>query len=143
MKCECMIVKMRDIILNADKFFTKKMDEERIPVIKNHVSLFFILSDSDSPKQFNEIYREWGISKSSLSDIVNKYQKIGLMEKYSYADDKRTVLIHLTDEGLKVKQRLVSLEKEFLDSIYVGLDSEEKESFERLLDHVLKNSTLA
>lgn len=140
MKYECVIGKMRDINSNTDKFFTKRINEERMPILINHIPLFYILSFNKEPILFNELSKEWGISKSSLSDIINKYQKLGFVNKYSCNDDKRSVYLSLTEEGVKIKDMLGNFEMELIEFLFKDFDTNEREVFEKRIDHVLRNS---
>lgn len=142
MKLDCLIIKMRDIIMNADQFYTEKTKAFGIPILKNHIPLFLLLKDRQDYKLFNEVYKEWGISKSSLSDIINKYQGLGLIEKCSCSDDKRTVYLYLTDKGLRYQQMLLDFEQEFLELAYKGMSDDEKGAFERYLSLTLKNTSV-
>lgn len=141
MKCECVIGKIRNINVIVDKYLTKKINEEKIPILKNHIPLFYILPSNSDSILFNELSKEWGISKSSLSDIVNKYQKLGFVNKCSCCDDKRSVYLSLTEEGIKMKEILVRLEVEFLELFFKGFDNNERDIFENQIDRVLDNSS--
>jgi len=46
------------------------------------------------------------ISKSSLSDIINKYESQRLIIKCVCDEDKRSIYISLTLEGIHIKQKL-------------------------------------
>lgn len=141
MKYECVTGKMRDINSNAEKFFNKRIDEERMPILINHIPLFYILSFNNERILFNDLSKEWGISKSSLSDIVNKYQKIGFVNKCSSSDDKRLIYLSLTEEGAKVKDMLGKFELELLELLFSDFDAHEREIFEKRIDHILRNSS--
>lgn len=140
MKCECMIGKFRHINSTADKFLTEKINEERIPVLKNHIPLFYLLPLNSDSMMFNELSKEWGISKSSLSDIVNKYEKLGFVNKCSCCDDKRLIYLSLTKEGVKIKETLVRLEVAFIELLFKGFDNKARDHLENQIDHLLDNS---
>lgn len=141
MKYECVIGKIRNINVIVDKYLAKKINEEKIPILKNHIALFYILPSNSDSILFNELSKEWGISKSSLSDIVNKYQKLGFVDKCSCCDDKRSIYLSLTKEGIKMKEILVRLEVEFLELFFKGFDSNEQDIFEKQIDRVLDNTS--
>ena len=141
MKCKCVVGKIRNISLLVDEYLNKKINEEKIPILKNHISLFYILPSNSDSMLFNELSKEWGISKSSLSDIVNKYQKLGFVNKCSCCDDKRSVYLSLTNEGIEMKEILVRYESEFLELFFKGFDTNERENFENQIDRLLYNSS--
>ena len=88
---------------------------------------------------FNEIASTWKISKSSLSDIINKYESQGLINKCMCSEDKRSVYISLTPEAVVIKQKLQVMEREFLDIILKDFGEDEKKVFEDNIDKALKN----
>ena len=88
---------------------------------------------------FNEIASIWKISKSSLSDIINKYESQGLIKKCVCNEDKRSVYISLTSEAIYINQKLQIMEKDFLDLLLKDFDEEQRKIFENNIDNVLKN----
>lgn len=139
MKGKCIISKINDINAYSIKFVIKRINEERLPILQNHTSLFHILPEDGTTLLFNEIASIWEISKSSLSDIINKYENQGLIKKCTCSEDKRSVHISLTSEGLLMKQKLESIEPEFLDLLLSGFDSDQRRIFEDNIDKALKN----
>lgn len=59
MRKQCIIGKIRTISLKSDKFVDKKIKEKNLPILKNHIPLFFILSESKEKMFFNELAKEW------------------------------------------------------------------------------------
>ncbi|MGL5767883.1 MAG: hypothetical protein ACRCX8_19785 [Sarcina sp.] len=53
---------------------------------------------------FNEVWKTWGISRSSLSDIVVKYVNLGIIEKIDCLEDKRTVYLRLTEKAFNIRK---------------------------------------
>jgi len=82
---------------------------------------------------------KWGISKSSLSDIINKYTDLKLVEKHECQDDKRVIYIQLTTEGEKVKNELLNIQESFMSNLFKGLDMDQQETFRLLLNQVEDN----
>ncbi len=139
MKSKCIISKINDINTSSTKFVIKRINEERLPILQNHASLFYILPEDGSKLLFNEIANIWKISKSSLSDIINKYESQGLVQKCTCAEDKRSVYISLTSEALYIKEKLQNMESEFLDLLLSDFDKNQREIFEDNIDKALDN----
>lgn len=139
MKSKCIISKINKISEASTKFLIKKIKDEQLPILQNHATLFDILPEDGSKMLFNEIASIWKISKSSLSDIINKYESKGLIKKCVCDEDKRSVYISLTFEALYIKQKLQIMEKDFLDLILKDFDDEQKKIFEDNIDKALKN----
>ena len=101
--------------------------------------MFYILPEDGSALIFNEISNIWEISKSSLSDIINKYESQGLIKKCNCLEDKRTVYVSLKSEALYIVRKLLSIEAEFLGLMLNDFDNNEKQIFEKNINKSLKN----
>ena len=139
MKKNCILGKINEISSISNKYIEKKIKEEGLPLLKNHIPLFYILPEDGSALVFNEIANIWGISKSSLSDIINKYEKQGLIKKCICVEDKRSVYISLKPEALYIKQKIESIEVEILGLMLKDFDRNERQIYEESFDKVLKN----
>lgn len=139
MEKKCVIAKLNIISETSNKFLTRRIKEEQLSILQNHAMLFNILPEDGSKMLFNEISSTWKISKSSLSDIINKYENQGLIRKCICDADKRSVYISLTPEAIYIKQKLQNIEQEFLNLLLEDFDQEQREIFEANIDKALKN----
>lgn len=139
MKNHCILGKINEINSIADKFISKKIKEEGLPILQSHIPLFYILPEDGSPLIFNEISNIWGISKSSLSDIISKYEKQDLIKKCICFEDKRSIYVSLRPEAMYIKQKLLSMEAEFLNLMLNDFQHSERWLFEENIDKALKN----
>ena len=139
MKNTCLIGKINEISSTYNRLIVKRINEEKLPILLNHIPLFYILPKDGTALLFNEIASIWKISKSSLSDIINKYEKQELIKKCTCSADKRSVYISLTEEGLMIKQKVKKMESELLDLLLNDFDSKEREIFEDNINKALKN----
>jgi DNA-binding MarR family transcriptional regulator len=139
MKKSCILNEISQIDVISDKFIVKKISEEGLPILRNHIPLFYILPEDGSALIFNEISSIWEISKSSLSEIINKYEKQGLINKCSCPEDKRSVYISLKPEALYIKKKLDEIEAEILGLLFKGFDENEKQNFEASVSKAFNN----
>lgn len=139
MKEGCILGKINEINSILLKFIVKKIKNEQLPILYNHMPLFFILPEDGQGMLFNEIANIWQISKSSLSDIINKYEAQGLIKKSMCSEDKRSVYISLEPKALALKEKLMDMESEFLEAMLCTFDDEKKEIFRGCIDASLKN----
>lgn len=135
----CILGKINQINSISNKFIAKKIKEENLPILLNHIPLFYILPEDGSPMIFNEISSIWEISKSSLSDIINKYENQGLIKKCDCSQDKRSVYVSLRPEALYIVEILRNIEAEFLSSMLKNFDTNEKQLLEENINKALKN----
>lgn len=115
MECKCIIGNINSISDISNKFLDKKIKKDNLPVLRNHIKLFYIIPQKGDKMLFNELSKIWGISKSSLSDIIYKYENLGFIEKNECKNDKRTVYLNLTEKAIPIINKLDSYEEEFLD----------------------------
>lgn len=139
MQDKCIIRNINEICNISDKYIIKRINEERLPILRNHVPLFYILSGDGTPLLFNEIANIWKISKSSLSDIIVKYENQGLIKKCSCSKDKRSVYISLTPEANIIKEKLYEIEDEFLNLLQKNFDKDQWNAFENDIEKALSN----
>lgn len=140
MEEKCVIHNISEINTIISKYITKRIKEENLSILQNHVPIFFILPKDGSPLIFNEIAKTWKISKSSLSDIINKYEKQGLLNKHVCMDDKRSVYISLTDEAILVREKLENIEADILELMLKDFDDDKKREFEKNINQCLINA---
>jgi DNA-binding MarR family transcriptional regulator len=139
MKDKCIMGKINTICDISHKYAMKRINEEKLPVLRNHAPLFYILPGDGTPLLFNEIANIWKISKSSLSDIVVKYENQGLIKKCSCSEDKRSVYISLTPEAVIIKEKLYGIQDEFLNLLLNTFDEDQRDTFEKDMDKALSN----
>lgn len=139
MKRKCIIGKINKICSISDRYMSKRIKEENLPILRNHTSLFYILPEDGTPLLFNEVANIWEISKSSLSDIIAKYESQGLIKKCCCFQDKRSVYISLTPKAIYIKEKLDEIENEFLDLLLRNFDDNERNVFEDNIDKALVN----
>ncbi|RDY27289.1 MarR family transcriptional regulator [Romboutsia weinsteinii] len=135
----CIFTDINKISTISNKFLSKRIKEERLPILQNHVLLFYILPKDGSPLIFSEISSIWQISKSSLSDIINKYEHLGLINKCVSAEDKRSVYVSLNPDGVRIKNKLKTIENEILNLMLEKFDEDEKLIFEKNIKKALMN----
>ena len=137
MKTRCLIGKIRELSTYLDAQVTQKIKEAKLPILRNHMPLFYILPESGEPMLFNELASKWQISKSSLSDIVSKYESLGYIKKCDCTTDKRSVYLSLTEEAITLRKRLYQIEDEILSVCFDEFTSEEREVLEKMIERVL------
>jgi DNA-binding MarR family transcriptional regulator len=133
MEARCLIGVFRDISKELDKQVKKRIKEEQLPILSTHIPLFYILPETCETMAFNELSSEWDISKSSLSDIIKRYEELDLIYRMDSEVDKRVIQIGMKDKGLEIKRKLIEIEDELLEELMVDLTSKEKDSLEKML----------
>lgn len=73
-----------------------------------------------------------GIKQQSLNELLKKLEKRGYVKRKTSQEDKRVMIVCLTEEGKKVKQK----EEEYQE-IFDCLTNEELEQFSSYIDRIL------
>ncbi|WP_326513840.1 MarR family winged helix-turn-helix transcriptional regulator [Clostridium intestinale] len=136
---KCIMGKINMISETFDKFMIKKIKAEGLPILQNHITLFHILPEDGSKLLFNEVANIWNISKSSLSDIINKYENQGLINKCECHEDRRSIHIILKEDAMPIKRRILELEEDFRNVLLEDFTQEEKVVFEDNINSALSN----
>lgn len=139
MNHKCIIENINQISMISDKFLTKRIKEEKLPILTNHILLFYILPQDGTPLLFNEVANIWDISKSSLSDIIIKYENQDLIKKCMCTEDKRSVYVSLTPQALYIREKLDEIVDEFLKLLLKGFDQNQCDTFKNDVNKALNN----
>ncbi len=137
MALTCVIGKINQMNKLAEEYVNLRIKQDQLPVLRSHVSLFYILPESGEKMRFQDLVDIWGVSKSSASEVVVKYEQMGLLEKCTCADDKRNVFVSLKPEAVALKRKFEKIEQDFLELILADLSEEEKGQFSEYLDRAI------
>ena len=75
-----------------------------------------------------------GIRVSSLNEVLAKMERDGLVERVQSEEDKRVMLVNLTDKGREEEQ-----ETHLPDKLFAGFDEQELAAFDAGLDKIIGN----
>lgn len=115
-------------------------DDQGLPPMRGQgLLLGFLLEEDNVP--LKDLVEKMDIRPSSLSELVRKLQRAGLVETQEDEQDRRSVRVRLTEEGRKRAQELNSARDEKLSAMFSGLTEEEQQSLLALLTKL--NESLA
>lgn len=77
--------------------------------------------------------------QTTLTRILDKLERKGLVKRQTSSSDRRVFLIYLTDEGRDFENRLVPIANEVLGNALEGLSEQETEQLKTLLNRILWN----
>lgn len=139
MESKCVLSMINEINTLSNQYIQSEMKKAGLPILMNHVPLFFILPDDGRSIEFREIRDQWHISKSSLSDMLNKYEGLGLIVKDATCVDKRCVMIKMTADTIEVKDKLLAIEASILNVMVDGFAPDERQKLRDNITTVLSN----
>lgn len=78
--------------------------------------------------------------KSTVTSLVNKLEKIGLVEKFKNCSDSRSTIVKLTKKGKKTEPIVMEdISNKLLETTYKDFSIEEKNTITDLLERIKAN----
>ena len=103
--------------------------------------VFIVLKENGDSMSQRDMEKCLDLSKSTLSGIIGTMEKSGFVKKTVSEEDKRVMIISLTDEGSRVYSDALSILHQVDHILLSGLDDEEIATLGRVLDRMRKNAT--
>ncbi|MTH52927.1 MarR family transcriptional regulator [Bacillus mangrovi] len=96
------------------------------------VALQWLLDHGDMT--VGELAGRMYLACSTTTDLVDRMEKAGFVERIRDANDRRVVRVHLLEEGARIIEEVIEKRQNYLSDLLVHFDESEKLSFERLLN---------
>lgn len=94
------------------------------------------VKDGISQKELSETSFK---DQSTITRILDKLERRGLIRRQADSTDRRVSLIYLTTEGLKIRDSLTLLAQQALEQALQGLSEQEKVQLKNLLNRINDN----
>ncbi len=101
-------------------------------------TIIFVLTN-EGPMPIKDIGKATGLAKTSLTSMLDRMEKQGLIEKRENENDKRSTIIALNERSKSYKEVIEKVSQRVSKEYYKGLRAKEVERFEATLQKVLKN----
>jgi len=109
---------------------------EILPVQSYILFVIKALGNETTPSNISEyVYQQ----RSSISDILNRMVKQGLIEKSNKASGNKRVIVNLTPKGEKALK--LSKNREYLHKVISSLAEEEKQQLEKAME-ILRDAAI-
>lgn len=76
------------------------------------------------------------ISSGSMTYVIDKLEKRGLIQRNDCLNDRRVIHVTLTDEGKELMQEIMPKHQQLVDYIFDALNPDETETIIKLLEKV-------
>ncbi|MDQ1254598.1 MAG: hypothetical protein QG646_3868 [Euryarchaeota archaeon] len=129
----------RDALDNVifDQTFHKKIAGKFKELSKNQPMVIKIIG-LEGEVMPSTIGKYTGMEKSSLTRMVDDLEKKGIVYRKTDPDDRRKVLISLTEKGLDCYNRLNEITAEIADEILKFVDENDLEEFVQSLETMVR-----
>jgi DNA-binding MarR family transcriptional regulator len=86
-----------------------------------------------APAPVGELVRVFGLKQSTLTSLLDRLERAGLVRRAPNPADRRSFLIHLTDRGRELTTRLNRLLEKLEDDIRTRLHRAEAQGFHAVM----------
>ena len=93
-----------------------------------------IIDAIGEPKNMSTVAGEMAVTVGTLTTAINNLVKKGYVSRVRSAQDKRVVLLSLTDKGLSAYEKHAAFHQKMVSTVMEGLDGQEME----VLAHALE-----
>ena len=115
------------------KFYKPILDEFNITYTQ-YITLLALWEEDDV--LVKDLGNKLLLASNTLTPLLKKIEKIGLIERRRDKKDERNVHIKLTQKGIKMKEKALKIPKEIIDK--TGISIEEATDLKNKLDVLLK-----
>jgi MarR family transcriptional regulator, organic hydroperoxide resistance regulator len=86
-----------------------------------------------APAPVGELVRVFGLKQSTFTSLLDRLERAGLVRRELNPDDRRSLLVHITDRGREVTARLNRVLEKLEDDIRARLRRPEVEGFHAVM----------
>ncbi len=86
-----------------------------------------------------ELVKKLGRNKSTVTETVKSAQKAGFVLKLDSLDDKRAIIVRLTEKGMAMQNVFDKISDELIEKTYNGFNDVEKVAIISLLEKINNN----
>ena len=123
---------------------TSKAIQERIrmEMMKNKLNIteFSVLESlyQKGKQTIQQIGQSILISSGSMTYVIDKLEKKGLLKRNACPNDRRAIHVMLTDDGEDLMEKMMPEHEELVDDMFGSLNDDEAERIVKLLNKVSK-----
>ncbi|RDE10916.1 MAG: MarR family transcriptional regulator [Candidatus Thorarchaeota archaeon] len=120
------------------RVFTELLRKQEIEIGPGQGRILFALWQKDGVP-INDLVERTLLRKSTLSELLDNLEKAGFVRREQSEEDRRKMLIRLTERTQKLQKVYINLSVEMTKLFYNGFTDEEIDEFETFLHRILDN----
>jgi DNA-binding MarR family transcriptional regulator len=125
----------------AGRIFNRMLKENDITELNTAQGRIMFVLWRDDGIPISELAEKTGLEKSTLTSMLDRLEKAGLLRRTVSATDRRKILIFRTDKDKSFEAKYVQLSQEMTRIFYRGFAEQEITRFEGDLERILDNLT--
>lgn len=122
-----------------DRAFNKILKEEGIYEFNGQQGRILFALWKNEKLSLIKLSRRTSLAKTTLSAMVERMKNEGLLIVEGSKEDKRSLVIYLSDKSLSLEEKINRATKKISDIFYKDFSEEEANELERLLGKVKEN----
>lgn len=122
-----------------DRAFNKILKEEGIYEFNGQQGRILFALWKNEKLSLIELSRRTSLAKTTLSAMVERMKNEGLLIVEGSKEDKRSLVIYLSDKSLSLEEKINKATKKISDIFYKDFSEEEANVLDRLLGKVKEN----
>jgi DNA-binding MarR family transcriptional regulator len=125
----------------ANKLIVEELKNHNLEgLAPSHGDILILLFQNENGVAMNKISSAIHKDKSTVTTLVNKLEKMQLLEKFKNESDSRSTMVKLTKKGMQTKPIVLDeISQKLLEKTYKNFSYEEKEVVCTLLEKIKKN----
>lgn len=122
----------------SGRIFAKILKEEGIELNPAQGRIMFVLWEQDGIS-IQELAAKSSLSKTTLTSMLDRLEKMGYIQRDPSQDDRREILIKLTDKDKSLRDKYQQVSEKMTELFYNGLSIDEIIGFEKTLNQLYEN----
>ncbi|HHA2860439.1 TPA: MarR family winged helix-turn-helix transcriptional regulator [Stenotrophomonas maltophilia] len=102
--------------------------------------VLFLLHGADGSLSPHELAERAGVTRATISGLLDGLQRQGLLQRRSDAEDGRRLQIVLTAKGARLTDALFEQHTQWISGLFNGLDAGEQQQLSQLLHKVWQHT---
>ena len=122
-----------------DRVFNKILKEEEIYEFNGQQGRILFSLWKDEKLSLIELSKRTSLAKTTLSAMIDRMRKNGLVIVEESKEDKRNLVIYLSDKTLALEDKINNATKRITDIFYKDFSEKEANELDRLLIKIKEN----
>jgi len=130
-------VLFKSVIRKLKQEWDRRLDSD---LSITQVRLLFILHN-DGPQKTLELANRLVVTPGAVTGMADKLLSMGLLERNRGENDRRVVILQITDEGRSKIASMKEMQMDIISSYFGDLPDEDIAHLQRIFTQILKNLT--
>ncbi len=123
----------------GDRIFEKILSAQNVDAFNGAQGRILYILWQEDGIPIKTISEKCGLAITSLTTMLERMEKQGLIRRVQADNDKRKTLLYLTEKAHSLKGEYDAVSDRMSRIYYAGFEEEEVQQFERFLDRIRKN----